>query len=198
MESRRSAYCCFRAGRGRSDLVDSMLAELIFEAVDNSEPSESTSSAVASDESRFFMLLWYLSSNALIWTFSMLVRLGVVIVVRRERLALGALLSRMIGRRGLSLRFTLDEDRLTIDWRERGSTADGGSSDRSLIIKSDWSKLCWETKDLSCDDCRCRRSFNCVAFSRSSCETEDKREKTLASQGPDNTNLSLDWYATVP
>ena len=133
-------------------------------------------------EPRFFTAFWYLSSNALIWTFSILVRGEPAIVVRLERAGLGSPLSRMIGRRGLSLRFAFDEDRLIIDWRERRSMSGGGGFDRSLIIRSEWSKLRWLSKDFSWDDCRCRRNFSCVAFSRRSWETEGKWEKRLARQ----------------
>lgn len=48
---RKKTYPCFRVARGRSDCVDNILTELIFETVDNSDPSESISSPGVSDGS---------------------------------------------------------------------------------------------------------------------------------------------------
>jgi hypothetical protein len=49
---KKQKYPGFRAIRGRSDCVDNILTELIFETVDNSDPSESTSSPGVSDGSK--------------------------------------------------------------------------------------------------------------------------------------------------
>jgi hypothetical protein len=45
------SYPSFRVVRGRSDCVDNILTELIFDTVDNSDPSESTSSPGVSEGS---------------------------------------------------------------------------------------------------------------------------------------------------
>ena len=47
----RRRYPVFRTGRGRSDCVESILTELIFDTVESSEPSESTSSPGVSEGS---------------------------------------------------------------------------------------------------------------------------------------------------
>lgn len=64
-KKKKNSYICFRVARGRSDWVDNILTELIFETVDNSDPSESTSSPGVSDGSKnqFFLLVfsWHLS-----------------------------------------------------------------------------------------------------------------------------------------
>ena len=63
-ERRREIYPGFLEVRGRSDWVDSMLTELIFDTVESSEPSESTSSpGVSFVSARFFTLFRYFSSN---------------------------------------------------------------------------------------------------------------------------------------
>lgn len=51
-EAKGENYPCFRVALGRSDCVDNILTELIFETVDNSDPSESISSPGVSDGSK--------------------------------------------------------------------------------------------------------------------------------------------------
>ena len=120
-----------------------MLSELIFEALDNSEPSESTSSLGVSDESRRSSRVKVTSADdddeprfrMVDRRFSSNDRMGIFSMLMRRWVAVGgdAVLFLIIGIRRLSLASMDDEifadDRLIIDFRALASSTSCRSTD---------------------------------------------------------------------